>query len=140
MTISRRVEPIIAKLPLFLWPKVACAVMVATMLVGCGHKNASGNTASVPAASPTAGDQPEAASGQPVYSPPSAPISVAAAPDGGVDLRSLNRTYIRWVVQTHQRPKTFEEFEAASGIVVPPAPTGKKYVIDHAGLVGIQNQ
>lgn len=140
MTSSRPLASGPTRLPMPLGLRVLCIVLLSAILVGCGHKNAPDNSATVPAAASTDASQPAAASGQPVYVPPATPITVAAAPDGGPDLRGLNRTYIRWVVQTHQRPKTFEEFEAASGIVVPPAPAGKKYVIDHAGLIAIQNQ
>ena len=112
-------------------------MVLATILVGCGHKPAA-TTAAPPASADqaTAPATPEQTGPAPV----SAPVTVAAAPDGGADLRALNHVYIGWIVQSHQRPKTFEEFVAASGVNVPPPPVGKKYVIDHAGFIAIQNQ
>lgn len=68
------------------------------------------------------------------------PESVAAAPGGGADLKDLNHAYIRWIIQSHRHAKTFEEFVAASHISVPPAPAGKKYVIDKAGFVALINR
>lgn len=68
------------------------------------------------------------------------PPPVATAPEGGADLRDLNHAYIRWVLQTRKHAKTFEEFVAASGISVPPAPAGKKYLIDKAGFIALVNQ
>ncbi len=65
---------------------------------------------------------------------------LATAPGGGADLKDLNHAYIHWVVQTHRRAKTFEEFVAGSGISVPPPPAGKKYVIDQAGFIAVVNQ
>jgi hypothetical protein len=52
----------------------------------------------------------------------------------------LNHVYIGWIVQTHQRPKTFEEFVASSGVQVPPAPDGKKYVIDRNGFINLASR
>lgn len=112
------------------------AMVLAVILVGCGKKTV---TAAAPPASP---DQPSAPAtpGQTGSAPASTPVTVAAAPDGGADLRALNHVYIGWIIQSHQRPKTFEAFVAASGVNVPPPPAGKKYVIDHAGFIAIQNQ
>jgi hypothetical protein len=112
-------------------------MVLAAILVGCGHKPTA--TADVQPASP---DQASAAAtpDQTGTATVSIPVTVAAAPDGGADLRDLNHAYIGWVVRSHQRAKTFEEFVAASGTKVPPPPAGKKYVIDHAGFIAIQNQ
>jgi hypothetical protein len=77
---------------------------------------------------------------QPAYVPPAAPVTVAASADGGADLKQLNHAYIGWIVQNHQRPKTFEEFVTISKMNVPPAPVGKKYVIDKSGFINLVNQ
>jgi hypothetical protein len=68
------------------------------------------------------------------------PAPVAAVPGGGADLRELNHVYIRWVLQSHRHAKTFEEFVAASGVNVPPAPNGKKYIIDKAGFIALADR
>ena len=119
------------------WARVGGAMVLGTILVGCGHKPTA--TAAVQPASSDQSSAPASAD-QTGSAPASAPVTVASAPDGGADLRDLNHTYIRWIVQTHQRAKTFEEFVALSGTKVPPAPAGKKYVIDHAGFIAIQDQ
>ena len=77
---------------------------------------------------------------RPIPTPPVAPAAVIAGPDGGADLKQLNHAYIGWIVQNHRRPKTFEEFISASGMKVPPAPAGKKYVIEQSGFINLVNQ
>jgi hypothetical protein len=78
----------------------------------------------------------------PIYTPPAgapAPV-VAAGPDGGADLRQLNHIYIGWIVQNRRRAKSFDDFVSSSGTQVPPAPAGKKYIIDHNGFIALVNQ
>jgi len=104
---------------------------------GCGQKKPG---ATSPVVSSQTDTNPAPAVGQPYTPPPMAAPPVATAPNGGADLKDLNHAYIRWVVQTHQRAKTFEEFVAGSGISVPAAPVGKKYVIDKAGFIALVNQ
>jgi hypothetical protein len=78
---------------------------------------------------------------QPIYVPPTGPApTVSAAAGGGADLKQLNHIYFSWIGRTHQRAKTFEEFQAASGVQVPPAPEGKKYVIDHNGFINLASR
>ncbi|HWY32341.1 MAG TPA: hypothetical protein VNX46_16380 [Candidatus Acidoferrum sp.] len=120
------------------WSRVGGAMVLATILVGCGHK-----PTATAATQPASSDQSSASAASPelgATAPGTTPVTVAAALDGGADLRDLNHAYIGWIVQTHQRPRTFEEYVAASGVKVPPPPAGKKYVIDHAGFIAIQNQ
>jgi len=104
---------------------------------GCGQKKPE---ATSPVVSSQTDTNPAPAAGQPYVPPPTAAPPVATSPDGGADLKDLNHAYIRWVVQTHRRAKTFEEFVAGSGISVPAAPAGKKYVMDQAGFIAVVNQ
>ena len=71
---------------------------------------------------------------------PAAPVTVAPGTDGGADLKQLNHAYIGWIVQNHRRPKTFEEFITLSGMKMPPAPAGKKYVIEQSGFINLVSQ
>jgi len=119
------------------WSRVGGAMVLATILVGCGHKPTA--TADAQSASPDQSSAP-ATPDQAGTTPVAVTANVATAPEGGADLRDLNHAYIRWIVQTHQRAKTFEDFVAISGVKVPPPPAGKKYIIDHAGFIAIQNQ
>jgi hypothetical protein len=119
------------------WSRLGGALVLAAILAGCGHKQTA--TAVAPPASADQSSAP-ATPDQTGTAPVNASVTVAASPDGGADLRDLNHAYIGWIVQTHQRAKTFEEFVALSGTKVPPAPAGKKYVIDHAGFIAIQPQ
>ena len=66
--------------------------------------------------------------------------TVAVSPEGGADLRQLNHIYIGWIVQNRRRPKDFNDFVSSSGIQIPPAPAGKKYVIDKNGYIAVANQ
>jgi hypothetical protein len=99
----------------------------------------------VPAPAPATPTTTDAAPAAPVnptmYTPPATPApAIATTATGGADLRQLNHVYIGWIIQSHQRPKTFEEFIAASGVQVPPAPDGKKYVIDQNGFINLASQ
>ena len=104
---------------------------------GCGKKETA-----PPAIPPTAtSGSAQTAAAAPGAQVPAAPLPpVATAPQGGADLKDLNHAYISWVVQNHRHAKTFEEFATASGISIPPAPPGKKYVIDKAGFINVANQ
>lgn len=68
---------------------------------------------------------------------PAASVTVVAGTEGGADLKQLNHVYIGWIVQNHRRPKSFEEFVTLSGTQVPPAPAGKKYVIEPNGFINL---
>ena len=130
------------KQPIFQSSLSVCLALVAGVLLsaGCGKKQSAAET---PAASPMAETNPAsmpAAANKPMFIPPAAPTTVAAGTDGGADLKQLNHAYIGWTVQSHHRPKSFEEFVTMSGIKVPPAPAGKKYVIDKYGYINLVNQ
>lgn len=113
----------------------ALAAVVAVVLsAGCGKK---APDAAAPPASNTAAAVP---GNQPVFTPPAAPTAVAPDAAGGVDLRQLNHAYIAWIVQSHQRPKTFEEFASASKMQIPPPPAGQKFVIDRNGFIALVKQ
>jgi hypothetical protein len=113
-------------------------LLVTVVMVGCGQKKTVVvNTPVVPDAGSNAATTPQ--STQPTLAQ-AVGATVPVAPEGGADLRQLNQVYFRWIVQTHQRAKTFEDFVARSGINVPPPPQGKKYLIDHAGFIAMQNQ
>ena len=113
---------------------------------GCGKKSAATPTptpaqAPAPATNPDPSAPAPTTPAQPGYNPPaSPPPAIATTADGGPDLKQLNHYYIGWILQNRQRPKTFEQFVAASGVQVPPAPTGKKYVIDSSGFINLVNR
>jgi len=117
------------------WLRLGGLLVIAAMLAGCGHKKVA--NAGAPGVSQ---DDPNQALSPADQSAAVTPATVPSSPDGGADLRALNHAYIGWIVQTHQRVTSFEQFVSISGIKVPPPPAGKKYVIDHAGFIAIQNQ
>ena len=57
------------------------------------------------------------------------PPTVTNQPNGEPDLKELNRSLLRWILGNRRRPKSFEDFAATAGIMIPPPPAGKKYVI-----------
>jgi hypothetical protein len=121
------------------WYCLALAFGAAIFASGCGKGNSPGPAAGA-TPSPTQAVQdssPPTASAARVNSQPvpAAPATnVASAPP---DLRQLNQELIKWVVQNHQRPKSFEDFVARANVQVPPPPAGKRYVIDKRGFVAL---
>src|SRR6267142_4647470 len=101
---------------------------------GCGRRQPAADALTT--TMPTGTTVVPAAANQPAYVPPAVTVGTA----GDVDLKQLNHAYIGWIVQNHRRPKTFEEFVAMSGLQVPPAPVGKKYVIEKSGFINLVNR
>lgn len=106
-------------------------MLVAGVLLfsGCGKakKSASETPAPAPATETAKQTAPDHLS---VLAPaPGTAPAVVAAPNGEPDLGELNRNLIRWIVRNQRRPANFEDFAATAGVVIPPAPAGKKYVI-----------
>lgn len=115
---------------------VALTLMGSLVFSGCSKRE----PASPP---PPAADTNQAATPSPPppsRPAPSPPPTIAASPDGGADLRQLNHAYIGWIVQNHRRPKSFEEYVSLSGVQVPSAPAGKKYIIDKNGYIALAGQ
>jgi hypothetical protein len=113
---------------------ILCAVVAGS---GCGKKT----QAATPPLQPVAQAQPLQDPNQPATPPPTlppAPPPAALPPQA--DLSQINRAYIGWIIQTHRHAKTFQEFVTASGIQVPDAPPGKKYIVDKNGYIALVNQ
>jgi hypothetical protein len=109
------------------------AIGCVLMLGGCGkHEPANQIAAAQPVADT---NQIPAPLPPPVNQVPGTPPVIAVSPNGGADLRQLNHAYISWIVQNRRRPKDFEDYVTTSGIQVPPAPDGKKYIIDKNGFI-----
>ena len=64
-----------------------------------------------------------------------APVAAPANGDMNAVLEQLSLDLRRYVVTTRSVPKTFEEFVAKSHAQVPPAPAGKKYIIQKQAIV-----
>jgi hypothetical protein len=109
-----------------------------TMAVGCGKKAApvvAVPPPEAPAQAAAVPDQPNPPLPQP-YVAVTRPPPTSAEPD----LSQINHAYIGWIMQTHRHAHTVEEFVAASGVQIPPAPAGKKFVIDKHGYIALANQ
>ena len=122
------------KTKLLLWLALASLVMGGA---SCGKKRppAAHAETSPPAVAPAADAD---VSPAPASSPPT--VTIAANPEGGADLKELNRAYVRWVAANHRRPDSFEEFAATPGLQIPPPPAGKKYVFDKSGFINVANR
>jgi hypothetical protein len=112
------------------------AAMLAAVFFAAGCKKSEPTTVATPATTDT--NQTPAIIQQ-TPSQATAPVMVAVNPAGGADLKQLNHAYIGWVLQNRRRPSSFEEFVKLSGIQIPPAPAGKKYVIDGHGFINYVN-
>ena len=64
----------------------------------------------------------------PAAAPAKAPV-VVAQPNAEPDLAELNRAMIRWLMANRRKPANFEDFAATAGVVIPPPPAGKKYIV-----------
>jgi len=63
-------------------------------------------------------------------------------PDGGsteANLNQLSMALRKYIAGSHSVPKDFNDFLAKSGVQPPPAPVGKKYVIQ-GPAVGLADQ
>jgi hypothetical protein len=100
-----------------------------TLAVGCGKAKSSATES--PASSAQNIKQAET-DHMPVYTPTAASV-VAAAPNvasnAAPDLAELNRDLLRWILRNRRKPASFEDFSATAGVVIPPPPAGKRYVI-----------
>ena len=95
----------------------------AAILPGCGKK------AAAPAVPPPAAETQPVPPDQPIAASTSPPAATLTQADGQVDLPELQRSVLRWVLAHRRRPASFEEFAATAGVQIPPAPTGKKYIL-----------
>jgi hypothetical protein len=108
-------------------PIFGALLVGAIVCIGCGK--AKKPSAEAPAPSPESVQQ-AANDHMPVYAP-KAPLTpaVTVTPTGDPDLGELNRAMLRWLMRNRRTPASFEEFSASAGVVIPPAPAGKKYII-----------
>ena len=104
---------------------LALALTGVLFCTGCGKKKptAAGPTPAEVAAT-------SAVTHEPVFAPKSVAIAPVVTPSGEPDMGELNRCLLRWVLGHRKKPDTFEEFAASANVPIPPAPAGKKYVID----------
>ncbi len=106
---------------------VGIALLVGVLLfTGCGKAKKTADETSTP--TPEAAKQ-MAADHVPVYAPAKTTPVPVATPNGEPDLAELNRAMLRWLMSHRRAPTSFDEFAATAGVVIPPAPAGKKYVI-----------
>jgi len=68
---------------------------------------------------------------------PYTPAPIAASEDGDMNaiLHQLSLELRKYVVSTRSVPRNFEEFVAKSHVQTPPAPPGKKYIIQGQAIV-----
>jgi hypothetical protein len=121
---------------IFMKTTFGCALILTAAMFFSGCAKSKPPVAQAPP--PVADTNPPAAvTHAPVYA--SAPVTIAASPNGGADLKQLNHAYIGWIVANRRHPKDFAEYVALSGVQVPPPPAGKKYFIDKYGFINLEN-
>ena len=102
------------------------------LLIGCGKKQAPQASAVPPA---DVQNQSQNQNGQAAVAPDlshAAPPQLAAPSGADLqarDIHQMERVLVGWIISTHHRPQSFEEFATATHIQVPPPPAGKKYAI-----------
>ena len=105
---------------------VVLGLMLVLGVCGC-HKTPAAPPAAAADSSPPVAAGDASAAPLPPPGPQAAPVT--AIDRSPQDIHNMERALVGWVIRNHQRPKSFEEFVASSGIQVPPPPAGKKYVI-----------
>jgi len=126
---------------LHIFRQLGCGLAASLMLVlaGCGKPAPAKDTSGPPAAPdhPSSIAADPAASSRPAgpQAPPGTPTS--QPPQG---IRDMERVLVGYVIRTHHRPKTFEEFVAATNLQVPPPPAGKKYSLASNMHIVLVNQ
>ena len=118
---------------------VGALLVVATLAAGCKKQDPGPGASGASNAAPPDQLAPAAAvrsPGAPVPRPYT-PATVAAPESGDMSatLNQLSLELRKYVVSTRSVPKNFEEFVAKSHIQVPPAPAGKKYIIQGQAVV-----
>jgi hypothetical protein len=120
-------------IPLHRW-LFGALLLVAALAAGCKKQGPEPSAGEASNAAPPDQSAPAAAAarspGAPVpqtYTP--AKIAAPESSDMSATLNQLSLELRKYVVSTRSVPKNFEEFVAKSHIQVPPAPAGKKYVI-----------
>lgn len=63
------------------------------------------------------------------------PIVVADSGDTQANLNQLSTALRKYIAGSHRMPKDFDDFLARSGVQPPPAPPGKKYMIQGPAVV-----
>lgn len=105
---------------------------VLALSAGCGHKTEQ------PASTSQESNAAETSQSAVNASTPS-PTTNSAAP-GEPDLADLNRAVRKWMITHRAVPKDFDDFVAKSGASIPPAPAGKKYILNQNMRVQLVNQ
>jgi hypothetical protein len=99
---------------------------------GCGKKSEKPLSSAAPPLQTTQDTSQPAAPGSAVNSQP-VPVALATNAPGvtnaAPDFAELRRALARWLVRNRRPPANFEDFAATAGVVIPPPPAGKKYVI-----------
>jgi hypothetical protein len=110
-------------------PLTALTGVVSCLLMGC-EKKAATQVSAAPSANASQNSNGQAAAGPaPSHTEPPQLAAPSGADLQARDIHQMERVLVGWIISTHHRPNSFEEFVAATQIQVPPPPPGKKYVI-----------
>lgn len=112
--------------------------LMIAVTTGCGRKaaeappKAEGQANSVPSASPVAAKIP---TGPVPQAMPAASVAIASGANADEAAGKLTMELRKYVAYTRNIPKNFEDFVAHHPMKYPPAPAGKKYVIEDGKVV-----
>jgi hypothetical protein len=119
---------------------VGALLVVAALAAGCKKQDPGPGASGASNAAPPDQSAPAAAAlrspGAPVprpYTP--ATVAASESSDMSATLNQLSLELRKYVVSTRSVPKNFEEFAAKSHMQVPPAPAGKKFIIQGQAVV-----
>jgi len=111
---------------------LALILGAAVFTAGCGKKSEKPSSSAPPPVQTTQDVSQPAAPSSAVNSQPVPVVlatNAAAATNAAPDLTGMRRALGKWLVRNRRVPANFEDFAATAGVVIPPPPAGKKYVI-----------
>jgi hypothetical protein len=59
------------------------------------------------------------------------------AGDTQLQVQTLNKSLLGWMIQNHRHPQNFAEFARTANIQIPEPPAGKKYTLNQRGFINL---
>ena len=78
--------------------------------------------------------------GAATQAPPNPAMQAAVPGVAPGETVNLDREVRKWILRNRRPPSSFEEFASSAGVDIPPAPAGKKYVLDKTMHVKTANR
>jgi hypothetical protein len=110
---------------------VALVGAVLLLVVGCTKSNNA--QAAAPSSGATNSSATSSGSPTPVVYAPAA--GVTNADNTQLELQTLNKALLGWMIKNHRHPQNFAEFASSTDIQIPEPPPGKKYALNPRGFI-----